>query len=102
MNHSRCSRSIDMSPGHKLTPVRGVTLVDGGDNVLFAYGPVMLREALTAAEILTEQGFPRRVDNMPWLNPADHDRLADAVPGISMMCILEDQAPVCGLDTICR
>src|SRR5262249_17715362 len=38
--------AVDVSPG------RGTVLHEGTDALLFAYGPVMLHEALTAAELL--------------------------------------------------
>jgi len=90
-------RVIELPSGYRLTPGRGVILVDGRDAVLFAYGPVMLHEALTAAEILAEQDFSLRVVNMPWLNRADPDWLVDVVTGVSMVCVLEDHSPVGGL-----
>lgn len=45
----------------------GTELTDGKDAVLFAYGPVMLHEALTASKHLQEFGFGLKVINMPWV-----------------------------------
>ena len=51
---------------------RGTVLRDGGDAVLLSYGPVMLNEALVAAENLAERGaLAVRVVAMPWLNRLD-------------------------------
>ena len=41
------------------------------DALLFAYGPVMLHEALSAAEALEQRGTLVQVVNMPWLNRVD-------------------------------
>ena len=49
----------------------GRTLRRGADAVLLAYGPVMLHEALLAAELLVERGIELEVVNMPWLNRFD-------------------------------
>ena len=56
---------------------RGTVLRDGGDAVLLSYGPVMLNEALVAAENLAERGaLAVRVIAMPWLNRLDDAWLA--------------------------
>jgi transketolase len=75
----------DTSPG------RGSVLHDGADALLFAYGPVMLHEALSAAEIL---GDRLAVANMPWLNRVDAAWLEDLVDGFDDLFVLEDHAPV--------
>jgi transketolase len=79
---------------------RGSVLHEGSDAVLFAYGPVMLHEALTAAEKL---GTRIQVVNMPWLNRVDTSWLADLVDLFEEIFVLEDHAPVGGLgDTLRR
>ncbi|MBI4538153.1 MAG: 1-deoxy-D-xylulose-5-phosphate synthase [Gemmatimonadetes bacterium] len=90
-------RAIELPAGYRLTRGRGVTLVEGDEAVLFAYGPVMLHEALTAAEILAGQGLLLRVVNLPWLNRVDGDWLAEAVLDSPFVFVLEDHAPVGGL-----
>jgi len=87
-------RRIALPEGYRLTPGRGVVLHDGADAVLFAYGPVMLHEALTAAERLAAEGFGLRVVNMPWLNRFDADWLAETVAGFDRVHVIEDHAPV--------
>ena len=73
-------------------------LRDGGDVVLIAYGPVMLHEALLAAETLTESAeLSVRVVAMPWLNRFDTDWLAAEVAPFDHVFVLEDHAPVGGL-----
>jgi transketolase len=50
---------------YRLATGHGATLSDGGDGVIFAYGPVMLAEALSASELLRGYGFGLKVVNMP-------------------------------------
>ena len=45
--------------------------------MLVSYGPVMLHEALTAAELLAERGIEAAVVAMPWLDRVDADWLAE-------------------------
>ncbi|MBX7234835.1 MAG: hypothetical protein K1X65_10650 [Caldilineales bacterium] len=90
-------RHIDLPPAYRLTPGRGVALTTGRDAVLLAYGPVMLHEALTAAELLAEQGFGLKVIDMPWLNRVDADWLAETIGPYPRVFVLEDHAPVGGL-----
>ena len=77
---------------------RGSVVREGSDAVLLSYGPVMLHEALLAAEGLAERGHPSlRVVAMPWLNRFDGDWLADEVGSFEHVFVLEDHAPVGGL-----
>jgi transketolase len=86
--------AVDVAPG------RGAFLHEGTDAVLFAYGPVMLHEALTAAELL---GTRLQIVNMPWLNRVDAAWLAEVVEPFGEVFVLEDHAPVGALgDTLRR
>ena len=76
---------------------RGSTLHEGADAILFAYGPVMLHEALTAAELLDQQGLGLAIVNMPWLNRFDEAWLAQAIGPYEQVLVLEDHAPIGGL-----
>lgn len=76
---------------------QGVTLADGNDAVLFAYGPVMLHEALLASEILHKSNFHLKVVNMPWLNRIDASWLEEIIGSCPAVYILEDHAHVGGL-----
>jgi transketolase len=80
-----------------LTFGQGVTLADGDDAIMFAYGPVMLHEALLASETLRGNGFGLQVVNMPWLNRVDTQWLARAVAKFTHIFVVEDHAPVGGL-----
>jgi transketolase len=81
-----------------VTPGRGHVLHEGDDAVLLAYGPVLLHEALVAAEALDDRGVRLAVLNMPWLNRVD--------PGVAgrheNVFVLEDHAPVGGLGDALR
>jgi transketolase len=81
------------------SPGRGAVLREGSDALLFAYGPVMLHEALTAAELL---GDRLQVVNMPWLNRFDGDWLRGVVDSFDDVFVLEDHAPVGGLGDALR
>ena len=72
-------------------PGRGAVLYEGAEAVLFAYGPVMLHEALAAAERLDGR---LQVVNMPWLNRVDQEWLAELVEPFGELFVLEDHAPV--------
>jgi transketolase len=80
-------------------PGRGEVLHEGDEAVVFAYGPVMLHEALTAAELL---GNRVQVVNMPWLNRIDEAWLTEAVESFDEIFVVEDHAPVGGLGDAVR
>src|SRR6188508_2904451 len=70
---------------------RGTVLREGGDAVLVSYGPVMLHEALVAAERLGESGeLSLRVVALPWLNRFDAEWLAAEVGLFEHVFVLED------------
>ena len=90
-------RRIELPAGYRPGVGRGVVLREGADALLLAYGPVMLHEALTAAEILAARGVAAQVVNMPWLNRFDSEWLAEAVSTFADIVVVEDHAPVGGL-----
>ena len=77
----------------------GAVLHEGTEALLFAYGPVMLHEALTAAELLPGR---LQVVNMPWLNRVDPHWLVETVEPFSDLFVLEDHAPVGALGDAVR
>ena len=94
-------RIIELPSDYRLKPGHGVTLVHGNDAVLFAYGPVMLHEALLTAEILGQSDFHLKVVNMPWLDRVDSGWLQKVIGACRSIHVLEDHAPVGGLgDTL--
>jgi transketolase len=84
-------RALDFPVGGAATPGRGTVLREGSDALLFAYGPVMLHEALNAAEAL---GARVQVVNMPWLNRVDSEWLAELAEPFAEIFVVEDHAPV--------
>ena len=81
----------------EIEPGIGQLLRDGGDALLMAYGPVMLHEALSASELLEEQGLGLAVIAMPWLNRFDATWFEQAVRTHEPLFVLEDHSPVGGL-----
>ena len=57
-------------------------------------GPVMLAEAMGAAERLSEEGVSLAVVAMPWLNRIDGEWAAELVERYPEVHVLEDHAPV--------
>jgi transketolase len=86
-------------PRETLAVGRGSVLHEGAEALLFAYGPVMLHEALTAAELLDGR---LQVVNMPWLNRVDTPWLSELVDPFGELFVLEDHAPVGALGDALR
>ncbi len=96
-------RAIALPANYALTPGRGVTLTQGGDTVVLAYGPVLLHETLGAAEAMAARGGGLTVVNHPWLNRVDAEWLARLVAPYRRVCVVDDHAPVGGLaDRVAR
>jgi transketolase len=76
---------------------KGTVLQEGKDAVLFSYGPVMLHEALTAAEMLATQEFSLKVVNLPWLNRIDHRWLAETAGDCQTIFSLDNHSDYGGL-----
>jgi transketolase len=91
-------RRIELPVG-EVVPGRGAVVHEGSQALLFAYGPVMLNEALTAAELM---GGRLQVVNMPWLNRIDAAWLADLMERFDDVFVLEDHAPVGALGDALR
>ena len=87
-------RRIELPGGYRAQVGRGNVLREGRDGVLLAYGPVLLHEALVAAEQLEDDGLALRVVDMPWLNRFDAEWLAGEVAPFEHVFVLEDHAPV--------
>jgi len=95
---------IELPSGYRLTFGKGVSLTEGKDAVLFAYGPVMLNEAHEASKILRPRGIEIEVINieievinMPWLNRFDSGWMREMLDEIPAIFVLDDHAPVGGL-----
>jgi transketolase len=76
---------------------KGTVLSPGSDAVLFAYGPVMLHEALLAADMLKEKGFALKVVNMPWLNRVDVKWLEETLGACERLFVVDNHSAYGGL-----
>ena len=83
---------------------KGVTLLDGEDVAIIAYGPVLLSNAMAAAKALGEEhGIRAKVINLPWLNQVDSSWLATALAGCKGILSLDNHYTVGGQgDAIAR
>jgi len=97
MNIGPSPREIILPDDYNLTRGQGVILREGMDALIFAYGPVMLNEALLASEFLSVKGFGLEVINMPWLNIVDMPWLEEIVMNHTQIFVLEDHARFGGL-----
>jgi len=88
---------INLPDDYKLEFGKGVTIEAGEDAIIFAYGPVMLHEAITASDVLAKEGFGLQVVNMPWLNKVDNEWLVSSLENHNDVYILEDHSTVGGL-----
>ena len=88
---------IELPKDYKFKLGIGAELTEGKDALLFGYGPVMLHEALLAADYLKKIGFGLKVINMPWLNKINKDWLKKIVKHQKKILILEDHSAVGGL-----
>jgi transketolase len=82
---------FELPRDYALVEGRGVTLVPGTDAVIFAYGPIMLGEAVTASQRLSaKQGISLSVVNLPWLNRIDVHWLAGVVRDVPAVFTLDN------------
>jgi transketolase len=90
-------RTIPLPGDYRFSFGKGTVLQEGNDAVLFSYGPVMLHEALMAAEMLEAQEFSLKVVNLPWLNRIDHGWLADTIGDCKTIFSLDNHSDYGGL-----
>lgn len=77
---------------------KGVILRDGEEMAIIAYGPVMLSEAIKAAdELKNENDINVKVISMPWLNYIDQVWLENAMNQITVLVTLDNQYSWAGL-----
>lgn len=83
-------------PKHRtLKPGQGTVLVEPGQAIVFAYGPVLLGESLRAAGLCPDLGLG--VVAMPWLNRVDAPWLEETLRDVQHVFVLDDHSPVGGL-----
>lgn len=90
-------RIIELPADYSFTLGKGTVLRDGSDAVIFAYGPVMINEALNAVETLVKEGFSLKVVDMPWLNKVNSEWFGNTVGGCKSIYVLDDHSPYGGL-----
>jgi len=90
-------RTITLPEDYDFSFGKGAVLKEGKDAVLIAYGPVMLNEALSAAEMLAEQDFSLRVVNLPWLNRIDDEWLIETIGECKIIFALDNHSEYGGL-----
>ena len=93
----------DLPCPQKLVEGQGTVVREGRNVVLFAYGPVLLTEAVKAAEKIAAQfGWSPRVVNLPWLNRVDHAWLRSVVAGCNTVVTVDNHYTIGGQgDVIC-
>jgi transketolase len=90
-------RTILLPNDYQLSFGRGTVLHEGSDAVLFAYGPVILHEALAAAELLAQKNVFLKVVNMPWLNRVDAKWLEETIGACGAIFVVDNHSPYGGL-----
>jgi len=88
---------IELPDFYEFIPGIGTELTEGKDAIIFAYGPVMLHEALTAHRILKNVNYGLKVVNMPWLNKIDLDWIETVTKNYKNIFVLEDHSIIGGL-----
>lgn len=77
--------------GYRPEPGKGVALTGGNDAVIFAYGPVLLANAVEASSVIRQHyGLTVKVVNLPWLNRIDLEWLAGEVSGAPLVVSLDN------------
>jgi transketolase len=90
-------RSIVLPDEYRFTFGRGAVVNEGRDAILFSYGPVMMNEALAAAELLQPEGISLKVVNLPWLNEVDLDWLEEVSGNCEYLFSLDNHSGYGGL-----
>jgi transketolase len=90
-------RTIVLPDDYQFSLGRGAVVNNGMDAILLAYGPVMMNEALTAAEILNEKDISLKVVNLPWLNEVDLSWLEEISTDCEFIFALDNHSGYGGL-----
>ena len=90
-------RTIVLPENYHFSFGRGAVVNDGQDAVLFSYGPVMINEALTAAELLKDKDISLKIVNLPWLNKIDINWLEETVANCDLIFALDNHSQYGGL-----
>ncbi len=90
-------RTIVLPDDYHFSLGRGAVVNDGKDAILFAYGPVMMNEALKAAEILNQKDISLKVINLPWLNEVNLSWLEEICEDCKFLFALDNHSGYGGL-----
>src|SRR3989338_7340804 len=85
-----CQLSFALPDEYHLQEGTGVSLTEGTNAILFAYGPVMLSEAVKAAWLLEARGIELKVINLPWLNFIDKEWLIKTCEPYGVILTIDD------------
>jgi transketolase len=85
-----CRLPFTLPADYRLAEGRGVALTEGTDAVMIGYGPVLLAEAVRAAELVANRGVGLKVVNLPWLNRVDLAWLRDTIHGYQYLFTLDN------------
>ncbi len=77
------------------------TIADGSDAVIYTTGSIWA-EAMTARELLAEEGYSLRVVNIQTLKPMNENKIVAASNGIRQVFTLEEHNADCGLGMLVR
>ena len=97
INAGPSPRNIELPKDYKFEIGKGVTITQGKEFVMMAYGPVMLNEALVAQEILLVENIKLKVINMPWLNRFNEAWIRKELTGCKHLFVLDDHSVEGGL-----
>jgi transketolase len=90
--------AVPLPPGDATLPLGcSQVLLGGGDAVVIAAGPVMLGEAMAAAEALASEDIHLEVRNHPWLTAFDPEMLAELAGRNVPVVVAEDHHRLGGL-----
>lgn len=91
-----CTCPFTLPKGYALREGRGVPVRTGTDIMIFAYGPVMLEQAMQAAAALEQNGISASVVNLPWLNKIDQAWLLKTVRDTKAVITIDDHYTTLG------
>jgi len=90
MNIGPSPGNIRLPDDYRLCVGRGCWLRAGVDAIVFAYGAVMLHEALLGAELAAQAGVSIAVVDFPWLNRFDVGWIAGLIGPFSRIYTIDD------------
>ena len=82
--------SYALPDDYKLQVGKGVEIADGKDILFFAYGPIMLEQAMRARKILSGKNISAAVINLPWLNHVDAGWLRNLILPYKLVVTLDN------------